>query len=94
MKKIVAATLLLLSSAGVSAQSERQPGSIVTYDTIPAPPDTLAINAARKGAYLIFDVGGGPNNISFGIPDTCGTDRKSTRLNSSHIATSRMPSSA
>ena len=73
MKKIVAATLLLLSSVGVSAQTERQPGSIITYDTIPAPPDTLAINAARKGAYLILDVGGGLNNIAFGVPDTCGT---------------------
>lgn len=30
-------------------------------------PDTLAINAARKGNFIFFDIGGGMNNVAFKV---------------------------
>ena len=32
--------------------------------------------------------------VTWSLPENVGLDRKSTRLNSSHVVTSRMPSSA
>lgn len=69
MKKIITAVLILLSAYSLAQTPE--PAPRVTYDTIPAPPDTLAINAARKGHFVFFDFGGGLNNVSFKVEDTC-----------------------
>ena len=71
MKKIITACLFLIATY-TSAQTP-DPAPRVTYDTIPAPPDTLAINAARKGNFVFFDLGGGINNVSYQLEDTCGT---------------------
>ena len=49
------------------------PAPRITYDTLPPMPDTLAINAARKGHFVFFDVGGGMNNVIYKLEDTCGT---------------------
>ena len=59
------------------------------YTDIPA--KIMAEAIAKTGQYDIF------NQFPYVIPDAAGAgelDRKSTRLNSSHESTSRMPSSA
>ncbi len=71
MKKIITA-LLTLITAYSSAQTG-DPELRVTYDTIPAPPDTLAINAARRGHFVFADLGGGLNNVKYKLADSCGT---------------------
>lgn len=70
MKKYFTAFSILLLLA-VNAWAQTEPAPRITYDTIPAPPDTLAINAARKGHFVFFDFGGGLNNVSFKVEDTC-----------------------
>ena len=59
---------------------------------------SVLVNAqAKKGAYVGVNVGynaaGGAANLQ-SLQNFTQTDRKSTRLNSSHRNTSRMPSSA
>ena len=78
MKKIITACLILIA-AYTSAQTP-EPAPRVTYDTIPAPPDTLAVNAARKGNYVFFDLGGGLNNVGYKLEDTCGTKSAGTGI--------------
>ena len=78
MKKIITACLILIT-AYTSAQTP-EPAPRVTYDTIPAPPDTLAVNAARKGNYVFFDLGGGLNNVGYKLEDTCGTKSAGTGI--------------
>ena len=50
--------------------------------------DTAMKKAVRKTATQV------KNEISANAPKDTGKDRKSTRLNSSHVSESRMPSSA
>ena len=49
---------------------------------------------AKLSTVLIAMVGGGMNPVSLLLKNVVFTDRKSTRLNSSHSRKSRMPSSA
>lgn len=67
MKKLITAFLILLAVHSLAQTGE--PAPRITYDTIPAPPDTLAINAARKGHFVFFDLGGGLNNVNFKVED-------------------------
>ena len=55
----------------------------------PADPMMLAMNALAYDAMTV-----GNHEYNFGLPVLEKADRKSTRLNSSHLPTSRMPSSA
>ena len=55
---------------------------------------TCAIEAKKYGlSYVVLEKGGITNSI-LRFPTQMILDRKSTRLNSSHIQKSRMPSSA
>ena len=49
------------------------------------------INGFEKNSFIVADVGAGTGKLTENLIDL---DRKSTRLNSSHIPLSRMPSSA
>jgi threonine/homoserine/homoserine lactone efflux protein len=63
----------------------------------PGPNNVLAMsNAARHGfaTAVIASAGRFPPFAGFVLGAAIGLDRKSTRLNSSHRLTSRMPSSA
>ena len=60
--------------------------------TIPA--GMVAITAPLLGTFYVAPEPGAPPFTSVGAKVTEDTDRKSTRLNSSHVALSRMPSSA
>ena len=48
-----------------------------------------AVNAVGRGELVVL-----PTDTVYGIGADAFEDRKSTRLNSSHLAVSRMPSSA
>ena len=57
--------------------------------------------APNKESYRIMGIDPGTNYMGYGVVEVTGRelrsvviDRKSTRLNSSHVALSRMPSSA
>ena len=52
----------------------------------------LALEASQKLEWNIEEVT--PEGIRFEVPFSIRSDRKSTRLNSSHYQQSRMPSSA
>ena len=71
MKKLITVLFVLIAVHTLAQTGD--PAPRITYDTIPAPPDTLAINAARKGHFVFFDLGGGLNNVAFSVEDTCGT---------------------
>ena len=71
MKKLFSITLAIFIAANALAQTG-DPAPRITYDTLPPMPDTLAINAARKGHFIFFDVGGGINNVAFSLNDTIG----------------------
>ena len=71
MKKILSIAIVMLIAANALAQTG-DPAPRITYDTLPPMPDTLAINAARKGHFIFFDVGGGMNNVAFSIEDDRG----------------------
>ena len=77
-----AATRKLLLGTGVCLITEHDP--IVTAKSV-ASLDQLS------GGRFIFGIGAGWNAEEM---ENHGTDRKSTRLNSSHVSLSRMPSSA
>jgi acetyl-CoA acetyltransferase len=77
----------VLNNAGVGTRSFGQLG----MTGIPVTNVELACASSSRGALLAADL------ISAGVYDcvmTIGVDRKSTRLNSSHLRLSRMPSSA
>ncbi len=71
MKNLVSLAAVMLITANIFAQTG-DPAPRITYDTLPPMPDTLAINAARKGHFVFFDVGGGMNNVAYQLEDTCG----------------------
>lgn len=71
MKKLLSAAVAMLIAANTWAQTG-DPAPRITYDTLPPMPDTLAINAARKGHFVFFDIGGGMNNVAFSVEDTIG----------------------
>ena len=50
--------------------------------------------AGPERARLAYTLGMTESQVKVSIPERQPTDRKSTRLNSSHVRTSRMPSSA
>ena len=66
MKNLVSLAVVMLITANIFAQTG-DPAPRITYDTLPPMPDTLAINAARKGHFVFFDVGGGTNNVAFSV---------------------------
>ena len=71
MKKLLSAAVAMIIAANTWAQTG-DPAPRITYDTLPPMPDTLAINAARKGHFVFFDIGGGMNNVAFSVEDTIG----------------------
>ena len=54
----------------------------------------MGVSQCFDEGLLIFDIGGGSTELIYGKGRDLMKDRKSTRLNSSHSAKSRMPSSA
>ena len=56
--------------------------------------DALALGGVNRGDLSAIDPGGKGVNVSRALSAYGAKDRKSTRLNSSHIPLSRMPSSA
>ena len=79
-KKIFTAALLFSTAGSISLQAENT-------DSIFYRMDEIEVTASRIKTTL-------PNAVRITNIMTADEDRKSTRLNSSHIATSRMPSSA
>ena len=76
---------MTITTPGASSEVQQDPGTVsVTIDgtTVSVPKGTLVIRAAEQ--------------VGIEIPRFCDhpLDRKSTRLNSSHVSESRMPSSA
>ena len=61
----------------------------VTFQKLKTQPETLCHGSGSEGAFSTVYEGPIPNTVV-----KVGRDRKSTRLNSSHLTGSRMPSSA
>ena len=87
-KKVLSTALFAGLSLGVMAQQE--PGQAVAPE---AEVNTQQTIAEEKDVQTMIDEFLSSKGWSEG-ENTKKKDRKSTRLNSSHIATSRMPSSA
>ena len=69
--------------------------SIVEGNEIPYRPEALAKKQENFEKRMVVKVTNDPHRFDTGDPELqCYRDRKSTRLNSSHIQKSRMPSSA
>ena len=56
--------------------------------------DTVMDLAGIRPGMTVADIGAGEGYYTIRLAQRVGADRKSTRLNSSHLDTSRMPSSA
>ena len=86
MKKIMSAGVLIMMSLSLAAcgnneeKKEKEPENIPTIDSITLGEDHKDLTASIK--------------VLTNRTDIVDTDRKSTRLNSSHLKLSRMPSSA
>ena len=78
------------ATGGVGQYTLTQPATQVTGSISTASGGTLTVTAATSGKIVIGQVISGGTTA----PNTRVTDRKSTRLNSSHVSESRMPSSA
>ena len=76
----------------IKDQNRRSVTAIVLENTEKA----LRESAAHGQYQTLMETGIAPSAINAmgGSSSTAGTDRKSTRLNSSHVSESRMPSSA
>ena len=72
---------------GISTRAESQPQEEKLHKLANATAELLEINSIPREAFQVHDDYVGPG---YSLP----TDRKSTRLNSSHFTQSRMPSSA
>ena len=89
-KRLSAFALVLLGTFGFAyALAEKLPGHNHMHGAV-----SLAVPATTNGGYTLVADSVTDSAATFHLQHMGMVDRKSTRLNSSHIPLSRMPSSA
>ena len=83
----------LCTSAALPDEYEARPNEVPGWGRVIDPWRDCDVSLDRENERLKIQVPGTPHVLSAEV-DRLPIDRKSTRLNSSHVVTSRMPSSA